>query len=175
LRALANHYADFLKVTADALDYSCHALKIDLSSNKKSQLLDGYFNLNTLRDEMRTPKTLKTSRAQPGVLSNMTKQMLDSRVKHAGLEGMLEHILSTNKIQKYKPDPAAYEFGTRAFQKRKVQFAFVASAGWDAFGTTAFGYPTFWINWDNMAKEELGITPEETSPGIEQVINFIQK
>jgi 2-haloacid dehalogenase len=33
---------------------------------------------------------------------------------------------------------------------------FVAFAGWDAAGAKSFGYPTYWVNREQSAPEQLG-------------------
>ena len=42
LRSLMGHYEDFEKVTADALVFACKRLNLDLSAEKRAQLMDAY-------------------------------------------------------------------------------------------------------------------------------------
>jgi FMN phosphatase YigB (HAD superfamily) len=45
-----------------------------------------------------------------GFLSNLT----EANIKNAGLEGRFEQLLSTDRVQAYKPDPRAYQMGIDA-------------------------------------------------------------
>ena len=45
LRALSNQYADFWQATEDALVFSCEMLKLDLTPDKRKQLMDAYLEL----------------------------------------------------------------------------------------------------------------------------------
>ena len=48
-------------------------------------------------------------------LSNITQKMLEAGIHNSGLEGVFEHVLSTDRVKVYKPDPRAYQMGVDAF------------------------------------------------------------
>jgi phosphoglycolate phosphatase-like HAD superfamily hydrolase len=74
-------------------------------------------------------------------LSNFTPGMLNGCIKSAGLDGLFEHVLSTDAARTYKPDPRAYELGTAALDLPREQILFAAFAGWDAAGARSFRVP----------------------------------
>jgi 2-haloacid dehalogenase len=74
-------------------------------------------------------------------LSNMTTTMLEADIKNAGLDGIFEHVLSTDQIHVYKPDPRAYHMAIDAFKLTREDILFAAFAGWDAAGAKWYGYP----------------------------------
>jgi len=45
LRTMAQRYADFWQVTEDALGFAATMLKLDLSPDKRRQLMDAYLQL----------------------------------------------------------------------------------------------------------------------------------
>ena len=49
LRSMMNRYKDFWQVTEDGLAYSAHSLKLDLTLEKRTALMDGYLKLSTFR------------------------------------------------------------------------------------------------------------------------------
>jgi 2-haloacid dehalogenase len=81
--------------------------------------------------------------------------MLEGSIRHAGLDGVFEHVLSTDRVRGYKPDPRAYQLGVSALGLPREQILFVAFAGWDAAGARTFGYLTFWVNRLAAPPEEL--------------------
>ena len=105
-------------------------------------------------------KSLKRSGLRMAFLSNATATILDAGIRNSGLENIFEHVLSTDKIKTYKPDPRAYQLAIDAFGLRKEQILFAAFAGWDAAGTKSFGYPTYWVNRMNVPAEKLGVSPD---------------
>jgi 2-haloacid dehalogenase len=55
--------------------------------------------------------------------------------------------------------------------KREIVFA--AFGGWDTVGAKAFGYPTVWVNRFNQPAEELGISPDRTTPDLTGLLQFV--
>jgi phosphoglycolate phosphatase-like HAD superfamily hydrolase len=58
---------------------------------------------------------LRQSGLRLAFLTNMTAAMVEAAVHNAKLEGVFERILSTDRVQAYKPDPRAYQMGVDAF------------------------------------------------------------
>jgi 2-haloacid dehalogenase len=50
----------------------------------------------------------------------------------------------------------------------------VAHAGWDAAGSKAFGYPTFWVNRPGLPPEELGVAPDLEGRGLSDLVRFAE-
>jgi 2-haloacid dehalogenase len=100
--------------------------------------------------------------------------MLEAGIKNAGLDGVFEHVLSTDQIQAYKPDPRAYHMAIDAFQLTHEDILFAAFAGWDAAGAKWFGYPTFWVNRLNLPAEELGVAPDARGRDLTDLVSFVK-
>src|SRR5690348_5193138 len=61
LRSITDRYADFWQVTDDALVYTAHALKLDLTSERKARLLDAYLHLKPWPDAEPSLRKLKAA------------------------------------------------------------------------------------------------------------------
>ena len=94
------------------------------------------------------------------ILSNATTEILQSGVQNSGLAGQFRDLISTDRVQSYKPDPRAYQLGVDSLQLDRRQVLFVASAGWDAAGAKWFGYPTFWNARQSTPMEQLDVKPD---------------
>ncbi|MFO1126626.1 MAG: haloacid dehalogenase type II [Methylocystis sp.] len=156
LRTAAGQYADFMKVSEDALVFAGAALKLQMTDEKRDQLLRAYLALGTWPDAKPALQRLRQAGVRLALLSNLTPAMLEGSIATSRLEGVFEHVLSTDRAKTYKPAPNAYRLGLDAFGLPKGQILFVAFAGWDAAGAKAFGYPTFWVNRLGLPSEELG-------------------
>ena len=121
-----------------------------------AQLMQAYLGLKAWPDVPSALRALRETGSRLAFLSNMTTQILEAGIKNAGLEGVFEHVLSTDQIRAYKPAPRAYQMAIDAFKLQREDILFVAFAGWDAAGAKWFGYPTFWVNRLNLPAEELG-------------------
>jgi 2-haloacid dehalogenase len=156
LRTMSGRYTDFWQVTSDALVFAASALKIELTPEKQARLMQAYLELECWPDVPAALGRLKEAGIRLAFLSNMTAKMLEAGIRNSRLDGIFDHVLSTDRVHAYKPDPRAYQMGPDAFGLRREQVLFAAFAGWDAAGAKAFGYPVFWVNRQNQPAEELG-------------------
>ena len=160
LRTLSGRYVDFKTVTTDALTFAARSLNLPLDEKQKAKLIDAYFTLDAWPDVVDALTTLHGAGIRLGFLSNFTRQMLDANLRHTGLSPFFEHVLSTDEAGAFKPDPRAYQLALNAFALSREEIVFAAFAGWDAAGAKSFGYPTFWVNRQSAALENLGFTPD---------------
>ena len=174
LRTVCGHYADFWKVTEDALVFATNMLKLELSLEKRQRLMQAYLELKSYPDALPALKSLREASIRLAFLSNLTPYMLDSAIKSSGLEGIFEPSLSTDRVRVYKPDPRAYQMGIDAFNLRREEILFAAFGGWDAAGAKLFGYPTFWVNRLNLPIEELGVAPDAIGQNMTDLVDFVK-
>jgi 2-haloacid dehalogenase len=174
LRALSGQYVDFWQATEDGLSFAVKQLKLEPSQEKMQRLMDAYLNLKPWPDVIPALRSLRSSNIRLVFLSNLTPNMLTTNMRNSGLEDFFEHAISTDRIKTYKPDPRAYQLGVDTLQLKREEIAFAAFAGWDAAGAKWFGYPTFWVNRAGFDAEKLGVTPDGTGKGMEQLVQFIK-
>jgi len=173
LRALAGHYVDFWRATEDALKFAAKLLDLELTAGKRDALLGAYLDLKPWPDAPQALASLKAAGIRLAFLSNMTPTMLKRGIGNAGLDGTFEHVLSTDRLGTYKPDPRAYRMATDAFELEPAEILFVAFAGWDAAGAKWFGYPTFWVNRLALPTEELTVSPHATGRDLAALMSFV--
>jgi 2-haloacid dehalogenase len=173
LRALGGRYEDFLRTTEDALVFAAAQLRLDLSAETKDRLMQAYLDLKAWPDAPPALASLKSAGVRLAFLSNMTVKMLEDGIRNAKLGGLFEHVLSTDRIRSYKPDPRAYRMAIDAFGLEREQILFVSFAGWDAAGAKWFGYPTFWNNRLGLPPEELGAAADATGKDLSALTGFI--
>ncbi|MEP6617938.1 MAG: haloacid dehalogenase type II [bacterium] len=173
LRSLSGDYADFWRVTDDALRFATASLKLELSAASRDELMNAFLHLRPWPDVVASLSALRQSGVRLALLSNFTPAMLQSCIRDSGLEGTFDHVLSTDQAQTFKPDPRAYQLGVDALRLPRQEIAFAAFAGWDAAGATRFGYPTFWINRAQAPAEVLGREPEGTGATLADLVAFL--
>ena len=173
LRTLGGQYRDFWHVTEDALEAAARALKLELSGQQRDALMQTYLELKAWPDAAPVLKRLKQAGLKRAFLSNFTAAMLEAAVSKSGLHGLLEHHLSTDKAQAYKPDPRAYALALDAFQLPRAEIAFVAFAGWDVAGAKWFGYPTYWTNRAGAPADQLGVAADAEATDLSGLAAFV--
>lgn len=175
LRTAAGQYKNFWKVTEDALVYAAKKTGVTLTTDNKKQLMGQYLTLNVWPDVIPALQALKESGIKLSFLSNMTKEMLSSCIKHNKIENYFDNIISTDNAKTYKPNPIAYQLGVDTLKLRKEEILFVAFAGWDATGSKWYGYPTFWLNRLEAPTEELNSIPDSIGKSMMDLVNFIKQ
>jgi 2-haloacid dehalogenase len=173
LLTMSRRYSDFWQVTDDALVFAAKALKLDLTPEKHSRLMDAYLELRCWPDVPAALSSLKHAGIRLAFLSNLTAKMLQTGIRNSQLAGMFDHVLSTDRVKVYKPDRRAYQMGVDAFGLKPDQILFAAFAGWDAAGAKSFGYPTFWVNRQNQPAEELGVAPDAAGENLHGLTAFL--
>ena len=168
LRSLMGRYEDFWAVTEAALRFALERLGIAASEDAVRRLMDAYLSLATFPE---VKGALAAMAGTPlGILSNGSPTMLAAAVRSSGLEARLTHVLSVDAVRTYKPSPAVYELGTRAFALPAADILFVSSNGWDIAGAKAFGYHTCWCNRLGAPREKLGVTPDLEVTRLDEIL-----
>jgi 2-haloacid dehalogenase len=172
LHALSNTYVDFRKATDDALVFAARSIDVVLSDADRLSLVSSFDALGVWPDVPRALAAIRRAGVNTAILSNMTSRMLDAGLAAARLSESFDRVLSTDSIRSYKPDPASYQLALDALRLPRQDILFVAFAGWDAAGSKAFGFPTFWLNRLGAPAEELGARPDGVGRDMAAVLAF---
>ena len=154
LRSLSDRYADFELVTADALDYALESLAI-ANPTLRSELLALYRALPVFPDAGRALEQLRTRGVRALILSNGTGALLDSNVRAAGIDHLIDKVLSVEAVAIFKPSHRVYQLAVDAVGVRSDRIAFVSANGWDAYAGAAFGFRAIWCNRAGSPRERL--------------------
>lgn len=174
LRTLMSRYVGFWQVTQQALVFAAESLKLNLDAAKRDRLMQAYLELEAWPDALPALRTLREAGMRMAFLSNFSPAMLDAGVANSGLGGLFEPHLSTDRVGAYKPDPRAYQMAVDSFGLAHEQILFVAFAGWDAAGATAFGLPTFWVNRQGGSAEPLGVAPSAVGATLADLVGHLR-
>jgi 2-haloacid dehalogenase len=166
------HYRPFWELTRAALHYAVLRLGLTPDAAAQERLLNQYHHLGCFPENKAVLQALKARGIPAGILSNGDPQMLSVAVKSAGLDGLLDPLLSVHAVKRYKTDPAAYALGPAALQLPAREILFVSSNGWDALGATWFGYTTLWVNRAGWPPEPLGPEPTRSGSSLRAVLDF---
>lgn len=173
LRSLTGRYADFWTVTEEALVFAATLLRLELGPEPRRALMQAFLELRAWPDAVEALRMMRGAGLRLALLSNFSTRMLEAASHSAGLGGLFEVALSTDQAQVYKPAPRAYQLGVDALELAREEILFVAFGGWDAAGAKAFGYPTFWVNRQNLPVEELGVRPDAIGKDLADLVRYL--
>jgi 2-haloacid dehalogenase len=173
LRSLMGAYEDFWKVTESGLAFACESLGLQLTDDKRAQLLDAYLHLTPYTD---VPPALQSLQHLPlAILSNGAPRMLNDVVANANLSHAFKHLLSVDSVKIFKPHLSVYQLAPDTFGVAAQEIGFVSSNGWDIAGAAHFGFRTFWINRTKQPVEGLGSQPYRIVSTLQDVADDIKK
>jgi 2-haloacid dehalogenase len=169
------HYRPFWDLTRAGLRYACKRLGVELTPAAEEKLMNQYRHLSAFPEDREVLTALKERGVVTGILSNGDPEMLGLAVRSAGLEDLLDHVISVDPVRKYKTHPAAYALGPQATGVDARQTIFVSCNSWDALAATWWGYRTLWVNRYQLPFEELGTQPTRTGSSLRDVLGFFQE
>jgi 2-haloacid dehalogenase len=166
LRSLVGVHADFWEVTRQALDFTLDLFQIS-EAGLADELMTHYLKLDVFEDVAATLTALRAKNKRLAILSNGSPSMLDSILRHNGLEKSFEAVLSVEEIGIYKPSRRVYRL---ALQRLHIADAasvcFVSANGWDAHAAALFGFQTLRLARQPVISERL---PGKLSATIESL------
>jgi 2-haloacid dehalogenase len=142
---LTGNYLNFWTLTQRALDYCLERFPA-VDHNLRPALLDAYYKLDAYPDAQSVLRELKARGERCAILTNGSPDMVGAAVEGAGLKDLLEAVLSVDAVKMFKTRPETYMLVTKHFACKPADVVFVSSNRWDAFGSTAFGFRTVWVN-----------------------------
>ncbi|WP_170604570.1 haloacid dehalogenase type II [Ruegeria arenilitoris] len=169
LRAVANAHADFWDVTQDGLDWSLEATGLQGDDRLRQRLLDLYWELQAYPEVPEMLAALKAGGLQTAILSNGSPPMLDGAVQSAGIEELLNDVLSVEAVGVFKPHSRVYDLVQKRFGCDRDEVLFVSSNGWDAAGASGYGFITAWVNRANEPMDRLPWTPAHVLPNLSTI------
>ncbi|MEO8052678.1 MAG: haloacid dehalogenase type II [Acidobacteriota bacterium] len=167
LRSLMGRYEDFWAVTYAALKSAVRQLKIEASDAQLNTLMQAYLVPAAFSDVRPAFEGLKSTPL--AILSNGSPGMLESAVRHNGLESSFAAVISVDRVRTYKPSPMVYALGPEILKLPAKDILFVSSNWWDAAGAKAFGYRVCWCNRSAAEMEALGFAPDMTISRLDEI------
>ena len=165
IRTMTGRYMDFWDLTQQALDYAMEKVP---SANKaaRQDLLDAYWKLESFAEVKDVLTSLKAAGKRTGILSNGSSGMLDAAVKSAGLDDVLDDVISVDRIKIFKANSAVYQMVVDDYGCEPGDVSFQSSNRWDAAAATAFDFRAIWINRGNMPSEYNDMPPAMVLPDL---------
>jgi 2-haloacid dehalogenase len=145
VRTLMSAYRDFWKLTEDALDFA-FAKFPSVDWSLRHDLLQAYRTLDAYPEVQAVLDRLKLQGSKLAILSNGSPEMLEAAVSSAGLDRLIDRIVSVDAVHAYKTHPDAYRLIIDAWAVEPGEISFQSSNRWDIAGAARFGFDTVWVN-----------------------------
>ena len=166
----SQYYRPFWELTRLSLEHTLDRLKLDRTSRQVEKLLQQYAHLTPFKENLAVLKKIKSMGLTTAILSNGSMDMLTSAVKSAGMQDVLDHIISVDPIRLFKTSPESYGLVQQTIAVNKDEVLFVSSNSWDALGATWFGFTTHWVNRQGLPFEALSPQPHFSGSDLTSVL-----
>lgn len=172
LASMSGRYRPFWDITRSALRFAALRLGLQLDAAGEDRLMNQYHHLSAFPENDEVLSELKRRGIPAGILSNGDPGMLAEAIKSAGLQALIDPVISVHETGRFKTDPAAYALGPKRLGLPESKILFVSSNCWDAIGATWFGYITLWVNRAGLPIEQLDTQPTRTGSSLRAVLDF---
>ncbi len=159
LRAVQDAHCDFWEVTQDGLDWAMEAAGLGGDAELRERLLALYWELSAYPEVPQMLSDLKARGLNTAILSNGSPDMLEGAVRSAGVEALLDAVLSVEDVGVFKPARVVYDLVGKRFGCAPDEVLFVSSNGWDAAAAVQYGFATAWVNRAGEPVDRLPWTP----------------
>lgn len=166
----SQYFRPFWELTRLSLEYTLDRLKLDRTSGQVEKLLQQHAQLNPFKENLAVLQKIKSMGLTTAILSNGSMDMLTSAVKSAGMQDVLDHIISVDSIRLFKTSPESYGLVQQTIAVNKDEVLFVSSNSWDALGATWFGFTTHWVNRQGLPFEALSPQPHFSGADLSSVL-----
>jgi len=165
---LMGRYESFWELTGRALDFA-FARFPQVDRGLRTSLLDAYLKLDAYPDARPALAQLKAAILATAILSNGSTDMLESAVRGAALDDVLDHVISVDAVRIFKPVLAVYDLAVNALGVTPNEIAFVSSNRWDVAGASNAGLKPVWVNRAGNPNEYPGLNPVATVSDLGQL------
>jgi 2-haloacid dehalogenase len=172
LRALQGRHADFWQVTGDALDFALETLAIE-KRGLRDHLMNLYLTLDAFPEVPDVLRRLKQAGLRTAILSNGSPKMLEAAVNAAGLNSLLDAVISVEEVGVYKPHPKVYQLAVDRFGIPAAAVAYQSSNAWDAYAASAFGMQVVWCNRYGQRPERLPGKPDRMVTSLAELPSLV--
>jgi 2-haloacid dehalogenase len=158
---LMGRYEDFWTLTERALDFSLERFLV-VDPELRGLLLSAYRVLGAYDDVAPTLRRLRALGIKLVVFTNGTTEMVTQAITAAGVEDLIDDVVSVEHVRQFKTSPAAYRHLCQQLKLEPDSITLVSSNRWDVAGARAFGVNAVWCNRTNMPNEYRDLDPIRT-------------
>jgi 2-haloacid dehalogenase len=173
LRSLQGRYVPFRQVTADALDFTLTAMRLE-DPALRLRLLGLYDRLEPFPEVPGVLARLADRGLRLAILSNGSPDMLAPLVDRPGLREHLGDVLSVDAVGVFKTGRAVYQHAVDRLGVAPAEICFFSSNGWDAWAASDFGMRVMWCNRTGQPRERLPGNPDAELRSLEQALSLLE-
>lgn len=158
LATAAETYRPLTEVAVTELRSAARELGLDLEVPQAEEIASGLAALPAYEDA--GPALCGLAGTPLAVLSNGTREGIESLVAGAGMTELFDHLLVADTVRRFKPAPEVYELAAAAFQAAPGSVLLVSGNEWDVAGAQLAGLRGAFVARGRPVAAVLGVEPD---------------
>jgi 2-haloacid dehalogenase len=147
-KAAMGRYEDFVVCTRQALHFAAATLGETLAPGDEEHFMAKYRELPAYPEVRDVLNSLRDAGHALFAFSNGHPDDLAALLAHAGIDALLDGVVSVHDVQSFKPDPAVYEYFLGRSGASADNCWLVSGNAFDIIGADACGWRTAWVKRD---------------------------
>lgn len=143
--AAAGDFRPFEEVLEGALDQMLAEQRLDPGSSERKAVIKGLGTLEARADAQSAFEALAAAEISVVALSNGAASSTRSLFKQAGLDALVDHVVSVEEVKLAKPHAEVYLHAAARAGVEPKELALVAAHPWDIHGGAAAGLTTAYL------------------------------
>jgi 2-haloacid dehalogenase len=144
-RGLMQNYRDFSVCTSNALDFCCATLEVEMSAEERTRLLHAYRYLPAFPDVEPALAKFRETGCRLYAFSNGKPDDVRNLLQHAGIDVLLDGVVSTDEIKSFKPNPGVYAHFLRKSGACGADAWLISGNPFDVIGAISAGMRGAWV------------------------------
>jgi len=157
---VSDQYASFGDIGAAVLQMLARNRDVVVKAEDAKQVLSVIRTLPPHPDVRPALERLKMRGIRLATLTNSSQEVVEAQMRHAGLDGFFERMLSVEQPRRFKPHRAVYEWAAGEMGVAPGECMLVAAHGWDVAGAKWAGLRAAFIAREGQQMFPLAETPE---------------
>ncbi len=138
-------YRSFGTIGVEALSMLARKRGVDLDLPTAASIVDGMRRLDPHPDVVPAIEALRHAGFRTATLTNGSTDAAEAQLEHAGLTALLDHSMTVDDVEKFKPAREVYEAAARRFGVETSSMLMVAAHDWDIAGAAGAGCRTAFV------------------------------
>jgi 2-haloacid dehalogenase len=170
---LTGRYVDFSTAQHAALRMLAQKLNRSLSPDDADALVGQMSALPPHPEVPSALKSLSETRLTVVALVNSLESVGEAQLRHAGIRGFFDRVISADSVRHLKPAPQPYLSVARAYGVAPADVRLVAAHHWDVSGALSSGCKAAFVARPGMTLSPVGDPPDIIGPDLASVASDI--
>ncbi len=170
---ITNTYRNFSTLAMSALAMVAARHGVTVHEDDRAELGAGMRQLPPHGEVREAMERLRDAGFRLATLTNSTLAVSEAQMAHAGLDDLLERILSADTVQRLKPAPEPYLMAAEQFGVPKEELCLVTAHAWDIAGALSAGCQAAFVARAGQVLDPAGPAPDITGSDLDEVAERI--